>query len=43
MYNWEENARRTAVFVSVFTKYRTEHFLCGSTLKLVTSSDSGEK
>jgi hypothetical protein len=43
VYNCVENARFMAVFFSVFTKYRTEYFLCGSPLNLVTSSDSGEK
>jgi hypothetical protein len=42
VYNCVENTRFTAVF-SVFTKYRTDYFLCGGPLKLVTSSDSGEK
>ena len=41
--NCVENARCTAVFVSVYTRYRTDNFLCDGPLKLVTSSNSGAK
>ena len=38
-----DDGQYTAVFFSVFIKYRTDYFPCGSPLKLVTSSDSGKK
>ena len=38
-----DDGQYTAVFFSVFIKYRTDYFPCGSPLKLVTSSDSVKK